>query len=135
MDRKLKHLDFIQGVINRLSTNSFLLKGWSVLLVSALMALGTREAELSFILLAYFPAIVFWGLDGYFLMKERQYRRLYNIVRGKDPNDVDFCMDTTPVMKDAKKWSSAVLSPTLYWFHGVLVIAVGVVMFIQILRG
>ena len=39
MNNKHKHLELIQGVINRLSTNSFLLKGWSVVLVSALFAL------------------------------------------------------------------------------------------------
>ena len=30
MNNKHKHLELIQGVINRLSTKSFLLKGWSV---------------------------------------------------------------------------------------------------------
>ena len=30
MQQKLKHLEFIQGVINRLATNSFQMKGWSV---------------------------------------------------------------------------------------------------------
>ena len=34
MQQKLKHLEFIQGVINRLATNSFLMKGWSVVLVA-----------------------------------------------------------------------------------------------------
>lgn len=52
MDRKLKHLDFIQGVINRLSTNSFLLKGWSVVLVSALFALSANNSNVKFIFLA-----------------------------------------------------------------------------------
>ncbi|MCB0339441.1 MAG: hypothetical protein KDD53_07550, partial [Bdellovibrionales bacterium] len=66
MDRKLKHLDFIQSAINRLSTNSFLLKGWSVVLISALFALGASGSNGKFILLAYIPALVFWGLDGYF---------------------------------------------------------------------
>ena len=50
MDKKLKHLEFIQGVINRLSTNSFLLKGWSVVLVSALFALSTQDSNKSFVL-------------------------------------------------------------------------------------
>ena len=50
MDSKLKHLEFIQGVINRLSTNSFLLKGWSVVLVSALFALSANDANVTFII-------------------------------------------------------------------------------------
>lgn len=43
MDNKVKHLEFIQGVVNRLSTDSFLLKGWSVVLVSALFALSASQ--------------------------------------------------------------------------------------------
>ena len=43
MERKGKHLEFIQGTVNRLSTNSFLLKGWSVVLVSALFALAAAD--------------------------------------------------------------------------------------------
>ena len=42
MDKKLAHLEMIQGVVNRLANCSFLLKGWSVLLVSALFARGLR---------------------------------------------------------------------------------------------
>ena len=78
MDSKLKHLEFIQGVVNRLSTNSFLLKGWSVVLVAALLALSAKDRNILFILLAYLPTLVFWGLDGYFLWQERLYRALYN---------------------------------------------------------
>ena len=36
MDAKLKHLEMIQGVINRMANCSFLLKGWSVTLIAAL---------------------------------------------------------------------------------------------------
>ena len=68
MDRKLKHLDFIQGVINRLSTNSFLLKGWSVVLVSALFALTASNSNSAFIFLAY---IRFLGA-GWFLFVPRE---------------------------------------------------------------
>ena len=30
MDAKLKHLEMIQGVINRMGANSFMLKSWAV---------------------------------------------------------------------------------------------------------
>ncbi len=40
MEAKLKHLEMIQGVVNRMASNSFQLKGWSVVLVSALFALA-----------------------------------------------------------------------------------------------
>ena len=89
MEQKIKHLEFIQNVINRLSTNSFLLKGWSVVLVSALFALSEYNSSGKFILLAYLPAIVFWGLDGYFLSLEKRYRNLYDNVRQRKPDGID----------------------------------------------
>jgi hypothetical protein len=61
MDRKLKHLEFIQGVLNRLSTNSFLLRGWSVVLVPAIFALSANNSNVHFIMLAYIPAIILGG--------------------------------------------------------------------------
>src|SRR5690349_5604446 len=89
LDRKLKHLEFIQNVVNRLSTNSFLLKGWSVVLLAALLAVAAKEESAKFVMLAYFPTIIFWGLDAYFLSVERAYRKHYERVRIKDPDDID----------------------------------------------
>ena len=46
MDEKLKHLELIQGIVNRLATDSFRLKGWTVVLVSALIVLLVREGHM-----------------------------------------------------------------------------------------
>ena len=67
--------------MSRLSTNSFLLKGRSVILVSALFALAAANAKPPFVCLAYFPAVAFWILDGYFLRQEKLFRELYDHVR------------------------------------------------------
>lgn len=128
MDRKLKHLEFIQGTVNRLSTNSFLLKGWSVVLVSALFVLSGKENNHKFVYLALGPAIIFWGLDGYFLWEERLYRKLYDRVRAKTPNKIDFNMDTRDFLDDVGGWLRAVFSKTLIPFHGVILAAIILVM-------
>lgn len=128
MDEKLKHLELIQGVINRLSTNSFLLKGWSVVLVSALFALAAHESRAAFAYLAFIPAIVFWGLDGYFLWQERLYRVLYDRVRSQPNSEIDFSMDTRSFRNSAWDWPRAVVSRTLLAFHGVLLLAIIIVM-------
>lgn len=60
-EAELKHLEFIQGVIARLANNSFLLKGWSVTLVAAILALTVRNPSVYTVLLALFPALIFWG--------------------------------------------------------------------------
>ncbi len=128
-ENKHKHLELIQGVINRLSTNSFLLKGWSVVLVSALFALSAPNSQVAFVYLAYIPAIVFWGLDGFFLWQEKLFRKLYDQVRSLSEEDIDFSMDTSNIKGDDRPtWVGATLSKTLIPFHGVLIFAVIVVM-------
>ena len=77
-----KHLEFLQSIITRMNTNSFQIKGWSVTIVSALLALYASTKELDLILLGMLPALVFWLLDAYYLTQERKYVGLYNDVAG-----------------------------------------------------
>lgn len=85
-----------------------------------------------FILLAYIPAVIFWGLDGYFLSLERIYRQHYERVRLKESDQIDFSMDTSDIKSGFNEWVSATLSMTLIPFHGALIGAIIVVMFIQL---
>lgn len=121
MESKTKHLELIQGVINRLSTNSFLLKGWSVVLVSALFALAANDSRIYFIYLAYFPAFAFWILDGYFLWQERLFRKLYDHVRQQDEGKIDFSMNTSPFLEQTDSWFQTTISITLRIFHGAII--------------
>ena len=123
MDRKLKHLEFVQAVINRLSTNSFLLKGWSVLLISGLFALAAAQDNKGFAIYSLVPAIALWGLDGYFLALERNYRGLYDKVRLLTPEQVDFAM-TLVVINGNRDFFQACFSRTLLVFHGAVIISI-----------
>jgi hypothetical protein len=132
LENKRKHLEFIQGVVNRLSTNSFLLKGWSVGLVAALFALSAKDSRSEFLMLVYIPVIIFWGLDGYCLWQERLYRALYKHVRVLPDDQVDFCMSIHKVVgKKSPTWIGAVFSKTIIAFHGALLFAVLVVMWFE----
>ena len=75
-----KHLEFIQGVINRHNSNSFKIKGWAITITSAIFALmGTiKEPYLCFI--AFGPIIMFWVLDSMFIANERCFVSLYTCV-------------------------------------------------------
>jgi len=118
MENKRAHLEMIQAIINRMSGNSFLLKGWSVVLVSALFAFAAGDSERLFVYLACFPTVAFWILDGYFLWKERLFRRLYDRVRTMPEADVDFSMDTSVIRSDERGWGVVIVSKTLLIFHG-----------------
>lgn len=74
-DQLSDHLQMIQGVINRLASNSFSYKGWAVTGTLAVLA-ASSESKIS-PWLALLPALTFWVLDAYSLMLERAYRSLY----------------------------------------------------------
>ena len=131
MDKKLTHLEMIQGVVNRMGTNSFLLKGWTITLVAALFALAQKESNSAYMFLAYFPAIIFWGLDGYYLWQEKLFRKLYDKVRTMNESDIDFSMSTTSVSKEAGSFIDAILSRTVLPFYGVVVLAILFVIYIS----
>lgn len=136
MDKKLKHLDFIQGVINRMGHCSFLLKGWSVILVSGLFALAAKETNALFVYLAYLPAIAFWILDGYYLYQERLYRQLYDQIRAREPDDIDFGMNAAIFKgKGNTTWLESILSKTMLLFHGILILTIIIVMVACLIKG
>ena len=123
-----KHLELIHGVINRMAASSFHLKGWSVVLVSALFVLAGRDAKVYFVYLAYLPAIAFWVLDGYFLRQERMYRKLYDAVRLQSQADSDFSMNAYQYRDQVVSWPATCFSITLAIFHGMVIGAIVVVM-------
>jgi hypothetical protein len=120
----------IQAVVNRMSVNSFLLKGWSVVLISALFALAAGGSQALFVYLAYFPSIAFWMLDAYFLRQERLFRKLYDRVRHLAESDVDFSMDTSVVDAEVAVWSAVFFSKTLLLFHGTVFGSIVIVMLV-----
>jgi len=133
MENKRTHLVMIQGVVSRLAQDSFLLKGWSVVLVSALFALAANSSNQYFVYLSYFPAIAFWILDGYFLWQERLFRALYDKVRALNEKDIDFSMNTSELKSKNKSWCDAILSNTLIIFHGTIIGSIVVVMSIVLI--
>lgn len=77
---KMKHLEFIQVIITRMNTNSFQIKGWTITIVSALLALYANNSNVAYIFIGIAPTILFWFLDAYYLQQERKFRGLYNDV-------------------------------------------------------
>jgi hypothetical protein len=76
-EHELKHLDILQALITRMAANSFLIKGWTITLASALFAMSAKDADRSYAFLAVFPALTFCCLDAYYLSLERMFRNQY----------------------------------------------------------
>ncbi|EGU9323394.1 hypothetical protein ACTBAC_004459 [Vibrio parahaemolyticus] len=128
MEQKIAHLTFIQGVINRMGQNSFLLKGWGVTIVAALFALAAQGANKQFVLVAYFPAFMFWLLDAFFLHQERLFRKLYEKVASGDISSDDFTLNTELVRSQVDSYPAIVFSKTLLPFYGCII---GVLLFVM----
>ena len=126
MDEFAKHLELIQGVINRMAQVSFILKGWTVTIVVTLLAVAASTQNSWYGLLALFPAIVFWGLDAYYLRQERLFRCLYNNVRlrSAEPKISAFSMDTSECQGSVESWRRTILAPTVSMLHGTVVAVV-----------
>jgi hypothetical protein len=118
MENKRKHLEFIQGAINRMAGNLFFLRGWTITIIVALFAFFAKETNINFIFVVYFPVIIFWILDGYFLSQERLFRALYNNVRKLDEKEIDFSMNTNKYNEDKRNgWLCSMFSSTLLFFY------------------
>lgn len=117
MEEKIRHLEMIQEVINRMASNSFTLKGWAVTLVAGIFALSGNVVDRIQYLMIFIPTITFWILDAFYLSRERSYRELYKHVSGLNKDEIDFSMDFTPFICRQNKLWRCMLSVTEISFY------------------
>ena len=117
-EQVIKHLEMIQVIINRLAHNSFLVKGWSMTILSAAILFLSQSRNFSeYIILTFIlPVTGFWILDGYFLWQERNFRGVYNDVRQQESTNFEMTPVSRPDKPDSK-WCNAFFSRTLLLFY------------------
>jgi hypothetical protein len=135
---RVKYLEMIQTIVTRMAGNSFLVKGWTVTIVAALVALAAKEAETRFALVALLPTLSFWGSDAYYLRYERLFRRLYDDVRvaaeDKLVND-PYSLSTELYVKECPSWFRTLWTAHVVALHGVLIAAlIAVVVLLMLAR-
>ena len=138
MDKETLHkeIDLIQGVIKRMAQNSFLLKGWAITIIVAVLAL-TKETLITnnityFSMILLIPLIVFWYLDAFFLHKERCYIKLYDwvIINRPKTEDFQYSLNYSRFEKEVESIGKAMLSSTLITFYGITaLILVGITIY------
>ncbi len=121
IEKKLKHLEFIQNTITRMANNSFLLKGWTITVVGALIGLNKDGLDSKLIAVVVFLIAMFWTLDAYFLKQERFFRKRYDEVSKKEEDEIDFSMRLDEGLTSKDDWVNVVFSVTLNVFYGVLI--------------
>lgn len=128
-----KHLEFIQNIINRMSNNSFLLKGWNVTVSSAILALVVNDPKPLFAIIALFSSLSFWGLDAYYLRQERLFRCLYDEIRQgaktrKNRKIEPFSLSTTIYNSQIPSWFRTLWSKSIIGLHDVVITVVIITM-------
>ncbi len=121
VDLMYKELDLVQNNIKRMSSNSFLIKGWAVTLVIGSLLLRVTDLQL---ILPFIPVIAFWCLDTYFLYLERKFRDLYSWIVENRPKSrdqlFDMNLDRFKQEKRSKKTKEIIcvfLSKNLFLFY------------------
>lgn len=116
-----KEIDLIQGCINRMANNSFLIKGWALGVFAGVTAFTKGENLNNIVLLlctTVVPFICFWVLDAYFLQIERKYRAMYTekLTKRKN-NDSDELFDLNPSKYKVGSILRIMFSQTLTIFY------------------
>lgn len=130
-DPAIRHLEMIESNIDRMSRNSFELKGWTVAIVSLMSVLSSKDSNTKIFWLSFIPVFTFWFLDSYYLSLERQFRALYRKV--SESESLDLCMERDigelqPFCNKSLHFLACVFSKTELLFYLPLLGAVSLVM-------
>lgn len=124
IENKIKHLEMIEFIIERMGNNSFQLKGWAVTLVTVIGAWAATGSDKRFFILMFIPLIAFWLIDAFYLQSERKYKELYKMVRTKREEEIDFDMDTSVIKTKRTGYWKCFFSKTEACFYGAIAVAV-----------
>ena len=72
------HLAIVQGVIQRMASNSTQCKTWCITIVSAIIVIIADKGKPNLVWIALLPSILFFCLDAYYLALEKSFRFSYN---------------------------------------------------------
>lgn len=85
------HFNALQGIISRMANNSSNCKSWVITLISAILVLLIDKNNLNYFYLVYFPLILFYLLDCYYLGLEKYFRSESNqFVTKLDSSKFDY---------------------------------------------
>ena len=137
-DNLHKEIDIIQDCINRMAQNSFMIKGWLVTLVVAMLILMPENIDFILVgIISLIPLISFWYLNAVFLQTEKKFRKLYEWViveRLKGNHEFLYGLDTERFNKEVSPVIKIMFSKTLLPVYGVITIIIVAAVIIRLLR-
>ena len=125
LEAKIRYLEMIEAIIERMANNCFQLKGWAITLVAIIGSISVKDADKRFIIVAIIPVVGFFFLDGYYLQQERRYKLLYKNVSLMKKKEIDFNLDASKATGNAKEmeqlcYCKCLFSKSVICFYGLL---------------
>ncbi|MHA1755124.1 MAG: hypothetical protein ACTSVV_00035 [Promethearchaeota archaeon] len=103
-----EYFKIIQGVINRMAQNSFMIKTWYATLFGAIIIFSFNIVSILVYFILIVISVIFWFIDSYFLHREKLFRKLYTkkVEEFNDDNKRNeiklFDLDVNPYKKEVK---------------------------------
>ena len=121
------HIGILQGVIDRMATNSSSSKAWCIAAVSAILVVVADKYRPLYSLLSLIPTFLFWVLDVYYLGLERGFRLSYDNFVKKVHSGTLLADDLFSVRPSGNMWKhqlDAARSFSIWAFYGVIAILI-----------
>lgn len=130
-----KEIDIIQNCINRMASNSFLIKGWFITLILGFITFGYEKLNfIILIIISLVISVLCWISDTFFLQLERKYRRKYNWVTENRNSNSNFLYNLNP--NESGMWLPTPSTKIEFWdvfFSKTLIFLYGTVIFLLII--
>lgn len=127
IENKIRYLEMIQGIINRMASNSFMLKGWTLTLITCAFALTGNDTSWIYFVIISLPIIIFWAMDAFYLQKERLYRSLYDKARNMEEIDFSLSASIDEFNEAKNRFICCFCSKTEFPFYIILVAVCAVI--------
>lgn len=102
-EHKIKYLEMVQNIIDRMGRNSFAIKNWFVVALSGILTLMFSQGKTNVLWAGICLSAFLWGLDAYYLNLERKYRSKYSDALTGTSSlfdmDISKIKKNTPILK------------------------------------
>lgn len=136
-----KEIDIIQNCINRMASNSFLIKGWFITLILGLITFGYEKLNFKLLItISLIITILCWISDAFFLQLEKKYIKKYNWIIKNRSTALDFQYNLNP--NESRMWDNddgikieflkIFLSKTLVFLYGTIALILIVILLVSL---
>jgi hypothetical protein len=120
----IREIAIVQRMIGRLESRSFLIKGWTIALVVAVLLIHASDHQA---LLAFIPILGFWVYDAYHVWQVRLYAKLHQWISENrlKVSEHLFDMSVHTFKETVPSVARTMFSGRVVWFYGCLLLLTG----------